>query len=220
METQKKNEQWQVISGLLILSIIGLFVVIGPFLTPDPCRQNLTQVFTQPGTHYLLGADHLGRSVAARLAGGGMNTLSFSLLCVAGSVLSGVGLGLAAAWCGGLTDTLIMRLVDITMAFPGIILALLIAGVVGGGPVAVIIALMLTGWPEYCRISRAVGLNTMSRPYVEAGVLAGFSGFFYPEEIHHCRSAAPDNGSCPPRTWPNRPEYIFTGISRHRPGSA
>lgn len=166
------------IIGLLLLSLIILFVVTGPWFTPDPCQQNLSQVFAEPGTHYLLGADHLGRSVAARMAEGGRNTLYYSLFCVVGSVLAGVILGLTAAWRGCLTDLLIMRLVDITMAFPGIILALLIAGVTGGGPMAVIIALTLTGWPEYCRITRAIATNTISRPYVESGVLAGFSSIF------------------------------------------
>ncbi len=174
----RKNSRLQIATGAFILLSIALLSIIGPYLFPDPFTQNLSCVFADPSSEYLLGSDHLGRSVVARLVRGGANTLLNTSLCVIGSVLIGVLLGLSSGWYGGFIDTAIMRLVDITMSFPGILLALLIAGLVGGGQIAVVGALTITGWPDYCRIARAITRNVISRPYVEAGVLAGFSGQF------------------------------------------
>ncbi|MBL4903113.1 MAG: ABC transporter permease subunit [Desulfocapsa sp.] len=173
-----KSNRLQVTTGAFILLAIALLSLIGPYVTPDPFSQNLSSVFATPSSTYLLGSDHLGRSVAARLIHGGANSLCNASLCVAGMVFLGVFLGLCSGWYGGLIDAAIMRLVDITMSFPGILLALLIAGLIGGGQMAVVGALIVTGWPDYCRITRAITQSIISRPYVEAGVLAGFSGPF------------------------------------------
>jgi len=173
-----KNSRLQVATGVFILLSVALLVTVGPYLTPDPFTQNLSNVFAEPSSEYLLGSDHLGRSVVARLVKGGKNSLVNTLLCVIGSVLIGIFMGLSSGWYGGFVDTAVMRLVDITMSFPGILLALLIAGLIGGGQTGVIVALTITGWPDYCRITRAITKNIISRPYVEAGVLAGFSGRF------------------------------------------
>ena len=173
-----ESSRLQVATGAFILLSVALLSIIGPYLTPDPFTQNLSSVFADPSSEYLLGSDHLGRSVVARLVKGGANSLFNTSLCVIGSVLIGVFLGLSSGWYGGFIDATIMRLVDITMSFPGILLALLIAGLIGGGQIAVVGALTITGWPDYCRITRAITQNVISRPYVEAGVLAGFSGRF------------------------------------------
>ncbi len=173
-----QSSQLQVVSGAFILLSVVLFSMIGPYVTPDPFAQNLSLVFADPSSDYLLGSDHLGRSVVARLVRGGTNSLFSTLLCVFGSVVTGVFLGLSSGWYGGFVDATVMRLVDITLSFPGILLALLVAGLIGGGQAAVISALAITGWPDYCRITRAITRNVISRPYVEAGVLAGFSGQF------------------------------------------
>ncbi len=172
------NGRIQITSGIVILIIVVLFVIFGPCFTPDPFSQNLSSVFSTPFDKYFLGTDQLGRSVVARLARGGANSLFNSFLCVAGSVVIGVALGLFSGWHGGFMDRIVMRLVDITMSFPGILLALLIAGLIGGGQTAVVVALTITGWPDFCRMTRAITQNVGSKPYVEAGVLAGFSDRF------------------------------------------
>jgi len=172
------SSRLQVTAGAFILLSVALLSLLGPHLTPDPFRQDLASVFTAPSAECLLGSDHLGRSVLGRLVRGGANSVFNTLLCVSGSVAIGVSLGLASGWYDGFIDGAIMRFVDITLSFPGLLLALLVAGLVGGGQTAVLAALTISGWPDYCRITRAITRNVRSRPYVEAGVLAGFSGPF------------------------------------------
>lgn len=165
--------------GLVMLAVILLIGTIGPALVAvDPTVQDLAESLQPPSSEHLLGTDALGRSVLSRLVYGAHYSLGASLICVCLAVVLGFGLGLAAGYSGGWLDDLIMRLVDGMMAFPGTLLAIVIAGLLGGGRAPLIWALVLTGWCDYCRLSRNMTRTILAEPYVQAGRLLGFSPAF------------------------------------------
>lgn len=139
----------------------------------DPRRQNLLEILAGPSLAYPLGTDHLGRDVLARILHGAPLSLGIALICVGIGASLGVLLGVVAAARGGWTDALIMRLADLTLAFPGVLLALLLAGLMGGGLAPLLLALLLTIWPQFARMARSVALGAWLEPHVEASRLAG-----------------------------------------------
>ena len=158
--------------GLASLAI--LLVLVGPLFWPvDPVQQDLLATLQPPSLDYPLGSDHLGRDILARLLHGAPRSLGYALVSVAGAASIGLVLGLIAADRRGWTDALIMRLADLMLAFPGLLLALLLAGFLGGGPVPILIALVLTHWPQFARMARAVALGELTSDHVEASQLAG-----------------------------------------------
>jgi len=165
--------------GLALLASVILIAALGPFLVAtDPNAQDLTATLQPPGATFLLGSDHLGRSVLSRLVHGARYSLALSVACVAVAASVGVALGLVAAWYRGIVGALVMRATDVAMAFPGLLLALLLGGLFGGGLWPMLIGLKLTLWPQYARLVRAIAESHLARPHVEAAVLAGYSSSF------------------------------------------
>lgn len=132
------------------------------------------QVVAPPSAAHLLGTDELGRDVLARLLHGAPRSLGIAVLCVAVAAVMGVSLGLVAACAGGAGNALVMRLADLMLAFPGILLALLLAGFMGGGIVPMLIGIKLTLWPQFARMTGAIAVGVLAEPHVEAARLAGF----------------------------------------------
>lgn len=160
---------------MAILGLVGVAVLAGPLLLPhDPATQNLMQALQEPSLAHPLGTDHLGRDIAARLAHGGVRSLGIALACVSFATGLGVALGLIAAYAGRWADIAIMRLADLMLAFPGILLALLISGFLGGGVLPMLIGIKLALWPQFARMARAIAIGELAQPHVEAARLAGF----------------------------------------------
>ncbi len=160
---------------LALLAFMTAFVIVAPWLAgQNPTAQDLLLTLEPPSRAHWLGTDHLGRDVAARLAHGGLRSLGLALSCVAVATGVGLALGLLAAHAGRWGDALIMRLADLMLAFPGILLALLIAGFMGGGILPMLIGIKLTLWPQFARMARAIALRELAQPHVEAAQLAGF----------------------------------------------
>ncbi|CAN1521817.1 DppC ABC-type dipeptide/oligopeptide/nickel transport systems, permease components [Rhabdaerophilaceae bacterium] len=157
------------IVGLCAL-VFGLSISVGH----DPVAQDLMKALQPASAQHILGLDHLGRDVFARLVHGAPRSIGLALFCVMSASVIGIGLGLFAAIGGKLVDALIMRLADLMLAFPGILLALLFAGLMGGGIVPMLIGITLTLWPQFARMSRSVALGELQEPHVEAARLAGF----------------------------------------------
>jgi peptide/nickel transport system permease protein len=158
-----------------MLGLIGLVALAGPWLLPqDPVAQDLLRALEAPSLAHPLGTDHLGRDVLARLVHGAPRSLGIAMLCVAVATGLGLLLGLTAAYAGGWSDAAIMRLADLMLAFPGILLALLIAGFFGGGVLPMLIGIKLALWPQFARMARAIALGELAQPHVEAARLAGF----------------------------------------------
>lgn len=163
------------VAPLLLLGGFAALVVIGPLVIPhDPAAQDLVRTLEGPSAQHWLGTDHLGRDIAARLAHGGVRSLGIAGACVCFATGVGVALGLVAAYAGRFADIVIMRLADLMLAFPGILLALLISGFLGGGVLPMLIGIKLALWPQFARMARAIAIGELAQPHVEAARLAGF----------------------------------------------
>lgn len=165
--------------GMGLIALVLIVGTVGPVLVGrDPSVQDLACALQSPSVDHPLGTDPLGRSVLSRLVNGAHQSLGTALACVVLSATLGFGLGLTAGYAGGRLDSLVMRLVDGCMAFPGTLLAIVIAGLLGGGRAPLIGALVFTGWCDYCRLSRNMSRLILAEPYVQAGRLLGFGPFF------------------------------------------
>jgi peptide/nickel transport system permease protein len=164
-------------AGLLLLMVLSAF--LAPVLAPhDPLEAEVTKrlrppVWTAKGTsEHLLGTDQLGRDVLSRTIYGSRVSLIVGITAVVISGVLGVLLGLIAAQ-GGRLDALIMRVADVQLAFPFILLAIAVVAVVGGGLLNVILILGVTGWVSYGRVVRSQALSVKEKEYVEAARALG-----------------------------------------------
>ncbi len=165
--------------GIMLVSVILLAIIVGPFLiSQDPLKQNLSMTLCSPGSTHLLGSDHLGRSVLSRLLYGGRSSLLISLFCTIISFVLGALLGVVAGYREGWYDLVIMRLVDGTLAFPGTLLAIILAGTLGGSMITLVFALSATMWCDYCRLVRNMTRSLKQSSHLEAGRIMGFSAAF------------------------------------------
>lgn len=163
------------ISGVVLMLIL-LLTVAAPWLsTTNPNTQILSDRLSSPSAQHILGTDHLGRDLWTRLLHGGRYSLllTFVAVIVAGGV--GTVLGALAGWLGGLWDEVLMRLVDLLIVFPSIILALVIAALLDPSFGTLLLALTITSWTPYARLSRALTLDVKTQPYVEAAKSLGVS---------------------------------------------
>ncbi|MCL0048034.1 ABC transporter permease [Dehalococcoidia bacterium] len=168
-----KKHRLAMIGAAIILALV-LIAVLAPFIAPhDPIEQNLEHRLLSPNTEYLLGTDNLGRCILSRLIHGTSVSLQIGVMVVGIAAFVGVTLGLIAGYRGGLTDELIMRIVDILLAFPGIILALAIAGILGPSLYNVMLALAVIGWTSYARVVRGSVLSVKEKEFVEAAQALG-----------------------------------------------
>lgn len=161
----------------LILVFIILFLAGGAnwLTTFDPHEQNLVNAFGLPGQPHMLGTDHLGRDIWSRILFGARNTLTsaFFVLLLVLSISSMVGV--IAGYFGGRIDSILMRIVDIFLAFPTILLAVAIAGTLGPGLFNLTLALALVWWAGYARLIRSVVLQVRTQLYIEAARSCGVS---------------------------------------------
>ncbi|ATZ60911.2 MAG: nickel ABC transporter permease subunit NikC [Methanosarcinales archaeon Met12] len=170
-----KKHRLAVIGAAIILTLFFV-AVFAPFIAPhDPIEQNLENRLLSPNTEHPLGADNLGRCILSRLIYGTRVSLQIGIMVVGITVIIGVSLGLIAGYLGGLIDEMIMRSVDILLAFPGIILALAIAGILGPSLFNVMLALAVVGWTSYARVVRGSVLSVKEKEFVEAARALGAS---------------------------------------------
>ncbi|MGO1589413.1 MAG: ABC transporter permease [Alkalibacterium gilvum] len=165
------------IGGLLIVLLI-LVAIFGPFLTPyDPNAQNYDSLLLGPSSEYWFGTDHHGRDIFSRIIHGMSITLRVGFSSVLMGMTIGVSLGVIAGYYGKWVDTIIMRFMDILLAFPGILLALAIVSVLGGSINNVIISVGIFSIPVFARISRGSTLEVRELEYIEAVKALGASDF-------------------------------------------
>jgi peptide/nickel transport system permease protein len=165
-----------VIFGLLVLIILGLVAIFAKQLAPyDPYEQNLTSILQQPSREHLLGTDPIGRDTLSRLIYGTRTALTVGFVSVSIATVIGVTLGLLAGYFGGVTNMIIMRFTDILMPFPMIVLALLIAAILGGGIFNVILALGIATIPGYIRVMCGMTLSIKENDYIIAAKASGAS---------------------------------------------
>jgi peptide/nickel transport system permease protein len=168
-------------NGLAMVGLVTLLLLVAASLcapliaTHDPNAQDLAQRLVPPSAAHWLGADQLGRDLYSRLLYGGRVTLGMVVIIVAIVAPFGLLVGTVAGYAGGLTDKILMRVTDIFLAFPKLVLALALVSALRPGLTSVIIAIALTAWPPYARLARAETLAIRRADYVAAVRLTGAS---------------------------------------------
>lgn len=157
----------------VILCLWLLAVMLGHFFKLDPNLIDLNVVLQTPGAQHWFGADDLGRDILARVLSGVEVSLTVALVVTAITMAGGISIGLLAGFYGGRVDAALMQTTDIFMAFPGILLAIAFAAVLGPGLDNLILALSLTGWVSYARLTRGQALGLRHRQHVLAAESLG-----------------------------------------------
>ncbi len=162
------------VAGLVILGVLALLAIGAPWLSPsDPIKTAPRTALQAPGSGYLLGSDQFGRDVASRVLHGARISLVVGLISVSIAVGLGAPIGLVSGFYGGRLDAVLMRVIDVLLAFPGILLALAIVSVLTPGLGNVMIAVGLAAVPTYARLVRASVLSAREQVYVEAARAIG-----------------------------------------------
>lgn len=159
---------------LILAGLLVIFSILAPLLTPnDPNATSASDMNAPPSAKFPLGTDRYGRCVLSRVMMGARTSIFSAVGLVAITFLVGTLLGMAAGWFGGAVDTVVMRLADILLAFPQMVLAIAVAGILGGGMGNAMLAMGITGWTLYARLARAQVLALKEEPYVSAARLSG-----------------------------------------------
>ncbi|WP_374292949.1 nickel transporter permease [Paenirhodobacter enshiensis] len=162
--------------GLTIIALCVAFSLCAPLLAPyDPAMQDLGARLAFPSSAHWFGTDELGRDILSRILYGGRVTLGMVVVVVILVAPIGLAVGCLAGYLGGWTDAVLMRVTDVFLAFPRLILALAFVAALGAGVQSAIIAIALTAWPPYARIARAETLTVRNTDYIAACRLTGAS---------------------------------------------
>jgi len=162
---------------LLFSALAGLLILVAFFsssLCPyDPYAQDLSIAKAAPSADHWLGTDRYGRDMFSRVLAGSSTSIFSTLLLVGFITVFGSLIGIFCAWAGTWIDTFIMRVADMFLAFPGLVFALAVAAVLGGGVHNAILALAAISWPKYARLARSQVLAQQELPYMQAAKMAG-----------------------------------------------
>ncbi len=162
--------------GLILLTFMVIVAIMAPVIcTYGPTEQNWEEALQPPSLNHLFGTDQYGRDVFSRVIYGARISLSAGFSVVAISAIIGIVLGAIAGYVEGWLGEVIMRLTDLFLAFPGLLLALLIAATLGPSLMNVLLALVVGWWPWYARLVQAQVLSTKQNLYVEAAIAMGAS---------------------------------------------
>jgi len=175
MKTLKFLKEHKQFAIFLFLSIlVCLVAVFAPWIAPkDPLDAVMTDSLLPPGGQYLCGTDKLGRDVLSRVIYGTRTSLVMTLCLVAVIFVIGTSLGVIAGYFGGWVDEVIMRIADMMISFPGLVLAIAIAGMLGPNIVNAVIAISAVSWTKYARLSRSLVLRIRKNVYIEAAEVTG-----------------------------------------------
>ena len=162
-----------------ILAIIGLIAVFAPVLTPySPNSQNLTARLEFPSSAHPFGTDHLGRDVLSRLIAGSRFSLAITTVSVLISGIAGTLVGAISGRAGGTVDEAVMRVVDVVLVFPELVVAFALASLLKPSFATIVLAVTLFAWTPYARLARAVTLEVNTREFMEAAVALGSTPMF------------------------------------------
>lgn len=168
----KTHKQFTVFSFLAVL--IVLTAVFAPVIAPrDPLYAVMNDSLKAPCAEYICGADKLGRDVLSRVIFGTRSSLTMTLSLVAVVFVVGTFLGVISGFFGGAVDEIIMRISDMMISFPGLVLAIAIAGLLGPNMVNAVLAIAAVSWTKYARLSRSLVIKVKNSVFIEAAVLSG-----------------------------------------------
>ena len=172
-----KRSRMAIPGGLLVLFFVAVALfapVIAPF---DPLKNNLSQTLILPGSTHLFGTDELGRDILSRIIFGAQLSLIEGLASVFLAMIIGVPIGVFSGYMGGKVDTILMRLIDILLAFPGVLLAVAIISILGPSLTNAMISVGIYTVPMFARLARGSTLSVKEEPYIEACRAIGISSF-------------------------------------------
>jgi ABC-type dipeptide/oligopeptide/nickel transport system permease subunit len=177
----RRRSWWRVLAsspkaliGTIMLTPLAIIAIIGPAIAPyDFTEQNVGQPLDGPSSAHWFGTDIYGRDMLSRLIAGDRTAFTVAIVVGLGTLIFGVGIGLVAGYFGGWIDTIAMRIVDVMLSFPWLIVALGLVAVLGSGLKTVLIALILVYTPQLARMTRNTVGAVKSREFVEAGVAIG-----------------------------------------------
>lgn len=162
-----------IVAVVVIVAFIAI-AVLAPVIAPyDPLAQSYLKINAYPSSEHWLGTDQFGRDVLSRLIYGSRNSLIFGLISPTLAAIFGTALGVAAGYFGGIIDRLVTRVIDLLLAFPELLLAIMIASVLGGGFWNVVAVITVAFVPGFARVARASTLAVKQEPYVEAAIACG-----------------------------------------------
>ena len=159
---------------LILAGLLVLLSILAPLLTPnDPNATSALHMNEAPSRDFPFGTDRYGRCICSRVLMGARTSIFSAVALVAATFIFGSVLGMLAGWFGGAADALVMRLADVLLAFPQMVLAIAVAGILGGGLANAMLAMGVTGWTLYARLARAQVLALKEEAYVSAARLTG-----------------------------------------------
>jgi peptide/nickel transport system permease protein len=165
---------WLVIFGGILVSVVVVMTIVSPWIAPhDPSAINVGQPLSPPSSQFPFGTDNVGRDMLSRIISGGGIMLQVAILSVIVCILIGVPLGLFSSHTGGIVDRFVSLIMDSVYAFPGLILAIAIALVLGKGVINMALSIAVVYVPSYFRVIRSQVLSIKEMPYVEAANAAG-----------------------------------------------
>lgn len=160
--------------GAFVVALIVIVAIAAPWLAPyDPTKINYLAIAKPPSALHVLGTDEVGRDIFSRLLFGARISVAVVVLSIGGAMVAGSAIGLAAGYAGGIIDNLAMRLVDSILAFPTLVLALLVIALIGPGLANAIFAMVIVYTPSFARLVRGETLTLRNRDYIAAAKLGG-----------------------------------------------
>jgi peptide/nickel transport system permease protein len=162
------------LAGLVIVTLVTVVAVAAPLLAPhDPTTQDVIHRLQSPSFDHLLGTDNLGRDELSRIVYGARVSVLTTFVVGVAILLIGIAVGVVSGLVGGWLDGLLMRVIDVLLAFPSLLLALAVAGTLGPGLVQLAIAITVVWWVDYARLVRGLVLGVKQQPFVEAARALG-----------------------------------------------
>ncbi len=162
--------------GLGLFALMGALALAAPWIAPhDPLDQNILKRLKGPSPEFWMGTDAYGRDILSRILYGARISLMIGLVSITVALLIGTTIGLLAGYFGGRTDIIVMQIMDVLLAFPSLILGLIIVAMLGPSVSNLIIAIALTAIPPFARIARAPTIVVKEREFIEAGRALGYS---------------------------------------------
>jgi peptide/nickel transport system permease protein len=177
-EMKKNGNNNTTISGIVLinLAVILFLTLFGNYIAPhDPLAIHLNYSLHGPSLHYPLGNDFLGRCLLSRILAGARTSVGLGIIATVVSSLIGIVIGLVSGYAGGFIDEIVMRITDVFLSFPHIIIVVTIAGIMAPGAVNLVFAIVIVGWMRYARIVRSITISTRESLYVKSAEISGIS---------------------------------------------
>lgn len=176
MGKREKNRNIKI--RIIVFTILTVALVLGAVFSSklcpyDPYQQDLAVSYNAPSMSHLMGTDAYGRDMFSRVIIGSQTSILSTLALVAIIAMFGTLIGTICGYFGGPVDSLVMRVSDLCLAFPGLVFALAVAAILGGGIINAVLALALISWPKYSRVARSSTLSIKTSDFVQAAKVAG-----------------------------------------------